>query len=59
MGFLEPGSRWGYVIAAYVVTVVIMAALVWLSVAASRRARRELESLESGPRRAPASRPRS
>lgn len=56
MGFLEAGTRWPYVIAAYGVTLVIMAALVLASVVAARRARRDLERLEQMPgirRRAP------
>lgn len=46
---LEAGAHWGYVIAAYAATAAIIAALTWFSVAAARRARRELEALE--PRR--------
>lgn len=46
---LEQGAHWGYVIAAYAVTVVVLGALAAFSVLASRRARRELEALE--PRR--------
>jgi heme exporter protein CcmD len=57
MGFLEQGAHWDYVIAAYAATFVIMAALVWASVAQARRARRDLEGLEAsaGPRRRRAS----
>jgi heme exporter protein CcmD len=46
---LQPGAHWAYVIAAYAATAAIMGALVWASVAAARRARRELEALESRP----------
>ncbi len=46
---LEEGGHWGYVIAAYAVTIVVMAALAGFSLLAARRARRELEALE--PRR--------
>jgi heme exporter protein CcmD len=57
MGFLAEGANWGYVTAAYIATAVIMGALVWASVAQGRRARRDLEELESqkGPRRRRAS----
>lgn len=53
MGYLAPGAHWDYVIAAYGATAVIMAALVWASVAQARRAKRDLERLEEagGPRR--------
>jgi heme exporter protein CcmD len=54
---LEPGAHWDFVIAAYAATAVIMGALVWASVAAARRARRDLEALENrpgAPRRRPA-----
>ena len=40
-----------YVIAAYVASAGVLGALVWSSVAASRRARRELEGLERERRR--------
>jgi heme exporter protein CcmD len=40
-----------YVIAAYAATAVIIGALIWSSVAASRRARRELDGLERERRR--------
>jgi heme exporter protein CcmD len=56
MGFLEPGTRWPYVIAAYAATLTIMAVLVLTSWLAARRARRDLENLERMPglrRRAP------
>ena len=56
MGFLEAGTRWEYVIAAYAVTLVIMAALVIASWLSGLRARRDLEKLEQMPglrRRAP------
>ena len=56
MGYLEAGTRWPYVIAAYAVTLVIMGALVLASMLAARRARRDLERLERMPglrRRAP------
>ena len=59
MGFIEAGTRWDYVIAAYAATLVIMAALVVISVVAARRARRDLERLERTPglrRRAPGGR---
>ena len=41
----------GYVIAAYAVSALILGALVWTSIAASRRARRELDVLERERRR--------
>jgi heme exporter protein CcmD len=51
-GFLAEGAHWENVIAAYGATAAIVGALVWASLAASRRARRELEALErDGPRR--------
>jgi heme exporter protein CcmD len=56
---LEPGAHWSYVIAAYAATALIMGALVWASVTAGRRARRDLEALETrpgAPRRRPAGR---
>ncbi|HET7408859.1 MAG TPA: heme exporter protein CcmD [Paracoccaceae bacterium] len=40
-----------YVIAAYTASAAVLGALVWSSVAASRRARRELEGLERERRR--------
>jgi heme exporter protein CcmD len=40
-----------YVIAAYAATALILGALIWSSVAASRRARRELDGLERERRR--------
>jgi heme exporter protein CcmD len=40
-----------YVIAAYAGTALILGALIWSSVAASRRARRELDGLERERRR--------
>ncbi len=40
-----------YVLAAYTATAVILGALIWSSVAASRRARRELAELERERRR--------
>lgn len=40
-----------YVIAAYAATAMILGALIWSSVAAGRRARRELDGLEDGRRR--------
>ena len=40
-------GQWVYVWAAYAVTAVIMAALIWASVAGARRARRDLEGLEA------------
>jgi heme exporter protein CcmD len=49
MGFLEQGTRWEYVTAAYAVTVIIMGALVIMSMLAARRARRDLEKLERMP----------
>jgi heme exporter protein CcmD len=57
MGFLEAGTRWEYVTAAYLATFAIMALLVWATMAQARRARRDLEALESsdGPRRRRAS----
>lgn len=53
MGFLPAGAHWDFVTAAYGATAVIMAALVWASLAQARRARRDLERLEGegGPRR--------
>jgi heme exporter protein CcmD len=44
---LEPGAHWGYVIAAYAATAVVLGALVWASVAEGRRARRALERIEA------------
>ena len=41
----------GYVAAAYLATAVILGALIWSSVAAGRRARRELDGLERERRR--------
>jgi heme exporter protein CcmD len=43
---LEPGTNWGYVIAAYGAALTILGALVLSSVIESRRARRALEALE-------------
>ena len=40
-----------YVLAAYMAAAVIVGALIWSSVAASRRARRELDGLERERRR--------
>ena len=40
-------GQWAYVAAAYAVTAVVIAALVWISVAQGRRARREREGLEA------------
>jgi heme exporter protein CcmD len=40
-------GQWPYVIAAYAATAAVIAALVWISVLQSRRARRELEGLEA------------
>ena len=42
--FADPYAS--YVAAAYAATALILGALVWASVAASRRARRDLEGLE-------------
>jgi heme exporter protein CcmD len=42
--FVDPYAL--YVLAAYLATALILGALVWSSVAASRRARRELAGLE-------------
>ncbi len=56
MGALEPGAHWGSVIAAYAATFAIMGLLVALTALQSRRARRDLERLDGGPRR-PAARP--
>ncbi|TVQ52037.1 MAG: heme exporter protein CcmD [Rhodobacteraceae bacterium] len=47
MGYLEPGAHWEYVLAAYAAAAVIMTALVVFTLAASRRARRDLEALEA------------
>lgn len=49
MGFLEHGTRWEYVTAAYVATIIIMGALVVMSLLAARRAKRDLEKLERMP----------
>lgn len=43
---LEPGGHWPFVIAAYAATAIILIALVWASVAQSRRARALLDDLE-------------
>lgn len=43
---IEPGDHWEFVIGAYAATFAIMAALVWASVMAARRARRDLDALE-------------
>jgi len=51
MGALEPGAHWGSVIAAYAATFAIMGLLVAFTLLQSRRARRDLERLEGGPRR--------
>ena len=53
MGFLAPGAHWDFVIAAYAATFAIMGLLVAASLAAARRARRDLDRLEreGGPRR--------
>jgi heme exporter protein CcmD len=40
-----------YVVAAYAASALILGALIWASVAASRRARRELDGLERERRR--------
>jgi heme exporter protein CcmD len=50
---LEPGTRWEYVIAAYLATAVILGLLTLVSVLAARRAKRELDEIEArgGPRR--------
>jgi heme exporter protein CcmD len=50
---LEPGSRWEYVIAAYLATGLILGLLVLVSAAAARRAKRDLDAVEArgGPRR--------
>lgn len=56
IGHLAHGTRWEYVVAAYVATLIIMGALVAMSWLAARRARRDLERLEKMPglrRRAP------
>lgn len=60
MGFLEHGTRWEYVTAAYAATLLIMGVLVVMSVLAARRAKRDLERLEQMPglrRRARGDRP--
>ncbi|MFN3614201.1 MAG: heme exporter protein CcmD [Rubrimonas sp.] len=44
---LEPGAHWEFVLAAYAAVLIIMAALVVVSVAQARRARRDLEGLEA------------
>lgn len=52
MGALAEGAHWGSVLAAYGATALILGALIAASLAASRRARRELETLErDSPRR--------
>ena len=53
---LQPGAQWEFVIAAYLGTFAIMAALVWFSLRADRRARKELAEMEErmrGRRRMP------
>jgi heme exporter protein CcmD len=53
---LSEGAHWDYVILAYVATLSIMGALVWLSLRADRAARRDLEAMEmrmQGHRRRP------
>ena len=53
---LQPGAHWEFVIAAYAGTFAIMGALVWFSLRADRRARRELDEMEErmrGRRRMP------
>lgn len=48
---LFPDDYGLYVLAAYAATVVILGGLVWSSVTAGRRARRELDGLERGRQR--------
>lgn len=45
-GVLETGAHWAAVAAAYGATAVILGAIVWASVAESRRARRDLDRLD-------------
>lgn len=47
--FADPYA--GYVLAAYAASAALLGALIWASVAASRRARRELDGLERERRR--------
>ena len=53
---LQPGAHWEFVGFAYAATLLIMGALVWASLIADRRARRELDEMErrmQGRRRRP------
>lgn len=49
MGFIEAGTRWEYVAAAYGATVLILVLMIAATVLAARRARRDLETLEAQP----------
>lgn len=49
MGFIEAGTRWEYVAAAYGATALILVLMIGATVLAARRARRDLEALEARP----------